>query len=116
MPLFSSMTTRLGSGCRLVEGAVPTARCEERGKAIRMEITSAKPAKGQTGGGQVQDHPADAVQVAALKESVAVESVEGPRRPTANHLISEVIRRRASLPLRGRPTTTYRSRPGSRVP
>jgi hypothetical protein len=51
-----------------VGGAVLTARYELRDKAIRMEITSAKPAKAKTGGGQVQDHPVDVVQAAELKK------------------------------------------------
>jgi hypothetical protein len=50
-----------------VGGAVLTARYELRDKAIRFEITSAKPAKAKTGDGQVQDYPVDVVQAAELK-------------------------------------------------
>jgi hypothetical protein len=52
-----------------VGGAVLTARYELREKVLRFEITSAKPAKEKTGGGQVQDYPVDVVQAAELKRS-----------------------------------------------
>jgi hypothetical protein len=51
-----------------VGGAVLTARYELKEKGLRFEITSAKPAKEKTGGGQVQDYPVDVVQVAELKK------------------------------------------------
>ena len=51
-----------------VGGAVLTARYELKEKGLRFEITSAKPAKEKTGGGQVQDYPVDVVQLAELKK------------------------------------------------